>query len=286
MVAIMNYTNKALLLILLMMFPLALLALLNFSLYISTTDAFKMPDFDSFILFINLFLGIGAIISVFVVRNILKTLEEETRYREQVQAIRYLEEVIKAMRIQRHSFNHELQVVYGLIAVEAYAEAKAYLEKTRIKTALTNQLIKVNDPGLGALLMVKSSQMESQGIQFNLEIANSLEDLPLKTHDFSIILANLLDNAIEAIHTEPPPQPEISLEITKKYGIWYITVSNNGPAIKEETIDKLFQQGFSTKGEGRGMGLYIVKDLVEKNGGKIHVESNSEKTVFTIAFPD
>lgn len=165
-------------------------------------------------------------------------------------------------------------------------EAKEYLEKTRIKTALTNQLIKISNPGLGALPMVKSSQMESQGIQFNLEITNSLEDLPLKTHDFSIILANLLDSSIEAILTELPLQPEICLEITQKYGICYITVSNNGPAIKKEIIDKLFQQGFSTKGEGRGMGLFIVKNLVEKNGGKIHADSNSEKTVFTIAFSD
>jgi sensor histidine kinase regulating citrate/malate metabolism len=86
---------------------------------------------------------VGAIVSVFVVRNILRTLEEKTRYREQVQTIRYLEEVIKAMRIQRHSFNHELQVVYGLIAVEAYAEAKEYLEKTRIKTALTNNSTRI-----------------------------------------------------------------------------------------------------------------------------------------------
>lgn len=69
MVAIMNYTNKALLLILLMMFPLALLALLNFSLYISTTDAFKMPDFDSFILFINLFLGIGVCANIKVIQK-------------------------------------------------------------------------------------------------------------------------------------------------------------------------------------------------------------------------
>ena len=52
-----------------------------------------------------------------------------------------------------------------------------------------------------------------------------------------------------------------------------ITVDDTGNGIKTEDMDRIFENGFSTKGEGRGTGLYQVKVMVENFGGKITVES-------------
>ena len=52
-----------------------------------------------------------------------------------------------------------------------------------------------------------------------------------------------------------------------------ITVEDSGDGMKQEIIEHIFENGFSTKGEGRGTGLYRVKSLSDEFGGKITVES-------------
>nr|WP_242649483.1 ATP-binding protein [Clostridium kluyveri] len=64
-------------------------------------------------------------------------------------------------------------------------------------------------------------------------------------------------------------------------------MGDNGDVIPENIIEKIFNRGFSTKvkqNDLHGFGLYITKQLVEKNNGTISVESITEKTKFLIKF--
>ena len=62
-----------------------------------------------------------------------------------------------------------------------------------------------------------------------------------------------------------------------------ITVKDTGPGIKPEIGEHIFENGFSTKGSGRGVGLYHTKQLIESLGGKISYESQPGKgTCFMI----
>ena len=73
--------------------------------------------------------------------------------------------------------------------------------------------------------------------------------------------------------------------IYSRPGAVLITVDDTGTGIKEDNIDRIFVQGFSTKGEGRGTGLYQVKSMVENLGGKITVESQEGVgTSFSVSF--
>ena len=64
-----------------------------------------------------------------------------------------------------------------------------------------------------------------------------------------------------------------------------ITVLDNGKGILDADKERIFENGFSTKGEGRGTGLYQVKNMVERLGGKINVESEEGKgTSFAVSF--
>ena len=63
-----------------------------------------------------------------------------------------------------------------------------------------------------------------------------------------------------------------------------ITVKDNGPGIPKNIMDKIFEKGFSTKGEGRGVGLFHTKQLIESLGGSISVESmEGMGTKFTVS---
>ena len=58
-------------------------------------------------------------------------------------------------------------------------------------------------------------------------------------------------------------------------------VMNNGPEIPEEIRQHIFEPGFSQKGEGRGMGLYIARQTLRSVGGDLTVESDAQTTVFS-----
>ena len=64
-------------------------------------------------------------------------------------------------------------------------------------------------------------------------------------------------------------------------------IQNDGPEIPQDYLLKIFETGFTTKSnseKGHGYGLSIVKELIEKNHGKINVRSSSELTEFRITF--
>jgi len=234
----------------------------------------------------NIIIGILTIISIVLVRRVLEVTEEEVRKQVQLENIENLESLITTMRVQRHNFNHELQTVYGLLAVDEYTEAKKYLEETMSEVVVTNNLIRLDDLGVSALLHVKSSQMESMGIKFDINIQTKIQKFPLKTHEINLILSNLLDNAIEALKSRKlSQQPTISLDLARGENNYVLSVANDGPSIHVKVKEKLFLPGFSTKTKNRGMGLYIVKQIIEKYNGTVVVNSNSNWTMFIIQIP-
>jgi signal transduction histidine kinase len=97
------------------------------------------------------------------------------------------------------------------------------------------------------------------------------------------VWTNIIINALQASN--------FSCEIYIDYRIVQqkheIIISNNGPQIPEEVMGKLFDPFFTTKikGEGTGLGLNIVKQIIEKHEGTIRAESSPELTSFIIQLP-
>jgi two-component system NtrC family sensor kinase len=108
----------------------------------------------------------------------------------------------------------------------------------------------------------------------------------------SLVLFNLLINAKDAIK-ETKRKGEISIQVDSeedpKSGkpVVRIRIGDNGSGIDDDNIKKIFLPYFTTKGKGgTGLGLSTVKQIVEKSGGSISVESRLDVgTVFTIRLP-
>lgn len=89
------------------------------------------------------------------------------------------------------------------------------------------------------------------------------------------VFTNLITNAYEAADVGGT----VSVELTPLHDGARVTLTNSGPAIDEQTQQKLFQPFFSTKGEkGTGLGLWVSRGILSKHGGRIELESP--------AFPD
>ena len=96
------------------------------------------------------------------------------------------------------------------------------------------------------------------------------------------VFVNMLMNAVQAIEGKG----QITIETFRDGNEVKINFADTGHGIPPENLGKLFQQGFTTKPEGMGLGLAICKRMIEEHHGKIEVESEVGKgTIFTITLP-
>lgn len=125
-----------------------------------------------------------------------------------------------------------------------------------------------------------------------LEVKTAIEGyLPFygDKEQLQIVFNNIISNAIKFQHThELNPCLEISIQVDGEHV--QITFRDNGIGIPAESISKIFDMFYripGTKGDGAGLGLFMVKEIVKKLKGKIKVESVSgEGTRFNLEIPN
>ena len=218
---------------------------------------------------------------------ILHNREEYTKLMEDLAGTRYL---VDSMRANNHDFTNKLHVIMGLIQMEMYDDAVSYIENISIvqRETISKIMSVVDEPSIAALLIGKSARASELNIKFilNDESHYSKTDLLLPSELMVTVIGNLIDNAFEAINIKDiQRQKELRFGIYSRENALLITVEDTGIGISKDNLEHIYDNGFSTKGEGRGTGLYQVKEMVEAIGGKITVESQENVgTSFTVIF--
>lgn len=96
------------------------------------------------------------------------------------------------------------------------------------------------------------------------------------------ILLNLIINASQAVNGR---QGQIKIEASERNGRVEIQIRDTGPGIPRENLNRIFEPFFTTKESGTGLGLYVTKQLIERNKGRISVKSElGQGTTFILEF--
>ncbi|HRW63061.1 MAG TPA: PAS domain-containing sensor histidine kinase [Bacteroidales bacterium] len=132
-----------------------------------------------------------------------------------------------------------------------------------------------------------SQKAKEKNIQIEVEINNKLQ-VCVNANSVITVIRNILSNAIKFSHSESTVK--INARLKEKDVI--IAIQDNGLGIPEENINKLFkiETAFSTYGtnkeKGTGLGLILCKELIQKNGGKIWLQSKeNEGTTIYFSLP-
>lgn len=99
----------------------------------------------------------------------------------------------------------------------------------------------------------------------------------------TVVFGNLLDNAIDAVK-DSTGKKQITFEINELKFQYVFIVSDSGEPIKPEVREKMFEVGYSTKGENRGYGLELIKRAIIKNQGQLVFDDSNEKQ-FKVLIP-
>lgn len=196
-----------------------------------------------------------------------------------------LEDLNRTLRAQRHDFKNHLQVVYSLTEMAAYDDVQEYVQRIYEDVQSVGSHIRTSVPAVNALMSAKAADCAERGIAFNADIQSAWEQMQIPGWEMCRILGNLVDNAMDAVLDAKDRAPWIRVYIGEDIRCWKLEVTNNGPEIPANHRREIFQPGFTTKSAGHGNGLSIVADLLEKYGGQIRLESDSEFTRFSCTFP-
>ncbi len=108
--------------------------------------------------------------------------------------------------------------------------------------------------------------------------------LNIPTNQLKQVIMNLMKNAMEAIDDQHEREIYLSASVQNEFAT--IVIKDNGCGMSEEARALLYIPFFSTKEKGTGLGLSVCKEIIDRLGGSIHVDSSQGKgTIFTISFP-
>ncbi len=192
----------------------------------------------------------------------------ETHYRE-------VDNMYKQIRGWRHDYRNHIQTMKAYAAVGDWDAICRYLDMLDVDLTTVDTVIKTGNPMTDAILNSKISLAKAKGIEV---VADAHVPLKLKTSEIDLccILGNLFDNAIEASIKLPKDQRVIRVYMDMKNTQLYISFTNFTVGKKLTKVNGRFR---STKGEGHGLGLVRIDDIVSRLDG--YISRNSEDGAFT-----
>ncbi len=208
---------------------------------------------------------------------ILTDKSEAMRYAEQLGGTQHM---LSALRANTHEFLNKLQVISGLLQMGYVEEALKYIGDIALlhEQSLGPVMKLIRNPSLAALLLGKLGNMRELDIDFVLLSNSSIpqQSKYLSSNELVTVVGNLLENAMEAVNAVPVEELRgVSLQLTEDDKGLLLVISDTGEGIAAKDLPHIFEEGFSTKAAtGRGVGMKLIRDIVERHGGSIDVDTD------------
>ncbi|MBB1200292.1 two-component system sensor histidine kinase DcuS [Enterobacteriaceae bacterium 89] len=214
----------------------------------------------------------------------ISTFRDKTEVSQLMQRLDGLVNYVDALRTTSHEFMNKLHVILGLLSMKSYDKLEEYVLQTAHGYQVDIGAIqhRVKSPVVAGFLLGKINRAKERGFRLNLADESLVPDNPNEKQVTVLVtvLGNLIENALDAMSGQE--EGEVSLLMHYQDSGLTIEVSDDGPGIPEANLQAIFAKGFSTKGENRGVGLFLASQQLDELGGSITVES--EPGVFTQFF--
>lgn len=207
----------------------------------------------------------------------ISTFRDKSDVKQLAEQLTGVKTYAEALRAQSHEFMNRLHVILGMVQMRYYDELSDFI-RTLVghqNQELGNITQHIKDPALAGFLMGKLSYTREENVEFIIEVNTVIPEPanPRIAHELITILGNLIDNAIEAMADSSDKTLEVTLHYSDK--LLTMEVLDSGPGIPDEIQKNVLEKGYSTKGENRGYGLYLVTKSIENLGGEWTIDSKS-----------
>ena len=181
----------------------------------------------------------------------------------------------------------ELREMLTDVQADAYRAHRVIrnIRETVRKGTAVRQRIAINEVVTGVIHMVRP-EAAVHSCELETSLGNGLPFIAADPVQIQQVLINLLANAFDAVEKMPANRRRVEVTTENSGGAVHVTVRDYGTGIAEEARERLFEQFFSTKAQGVGMGLAIVSSIIDAHSGTIKAENiDGEGAQFTISLP-
>lgn len=227
-------------------------------------------DYPLSLLLYNIFANIALV--VLTVYNTYKNIKLETTERDLQNSEMHnksLNELVDSIRLFKHDYNNVVHAIGGYVSTNDMEGLSKYYEGLAKDSKKVNQLEnispdKINEPSIYGIFASKYQTAESKHIEFNFDSMINYQNIDMPVYDFCKILGILLDNAIEAAEESEEKRINITIRESKKSEVQFLSIENTY-LNKNIDIEKIYEKNYSTKNRNSGLGLWEVKDIVDRN---------------------
>lgn len=185
----------------------------------------------------------------------------------------YKENVIDDLYVKEFSKNTKAQIVYMNETINGFLD---FYNPNKIQEIFT-----VSESIHGALKILKS-KVSSNNVTINLELDETLKTSGIKM-EFTQVIINLINNSIDAFIERKINERTVSLKLFKEDSKIVLFLEDNGGGIQKENLEKILDPYYTTKDNGTGLGLHMVKLIIENNfKGELKVMNIEEGLKFII----
>lgn len=178
-------------------------------------------------------------------------------------------DLITQIRARQHEFDNHISALCNLHYIckdyDELVQEQSKYAKDVISNNRFHKLLVSGNPVIAGFLYGKLSSIQEQGIEvtYTFHISEFTSIIPV--YLVVELVGNLLKNAVEAVKTQQV-EKQIHLSCTENENEFCLGVRNRSEKIPLDEIGRFFEKGYSSKGSGRGLGLYNVKEICEKYG--------------------
>lgn len=196
------------------------------------------------------------------------TFRDKTEVSQLIERLSGMSHYAEALRLQTHEFMNKLHVILGMVNIKAYDQLEHYIlgVADHYQSEVGSLVKQIKDPVIAGFLLGKINRAKKAGIELTITEESYLppSTQPAIVHELVTVMGNLLENAIEEL--AGCSEPAISIALDYEDSNLLCVIKDNGKGIDPDVLPYIFEQGFSTKGEGRGLGLHLVKQSLAKLG--------------------
>lgn len=216
--------------------------------------------------------------------------QDRTEVKKLAEELTGVKEFVQALRIQNHEHKNKLHTISGLLQLGHHQEAMDYIVEVQTTQEETTNFLnqRIQNQNIAGLVLSKINRGKELGIDVMMDEHSTLERLPEKLdfQDFVVVFGNLVENAFDALQLTSSSSKEIFISIDQNDETLSILVEDNGVGMTDEQIQKIFDNGFTTKNSANhGIGLYLISDILNKTNGSIDITSSlNEGTSILVTF--
>lgn len=200
--------------------------------------------------------------------------------------------MLDLIRSRQHKFMNQIDAIYSLFEVYDNYDDLVREQARELKVLehymMPNRILVLERPLIIGHVYQKTCEAMDHGIDLQLNLTCSLQDLQIPDVMLIDIIGNVLDNAMDEVLLRKKDET-VYLSIFEKESYICIHVSNEHEKIPHAVYMEFFEDGYSTKGSDRGIGLTYVKKIVKRFKGNLDVcnEMKNGRNCFSvkISFP-